>query len=139
EILLYGLGAGGAPTASAVVSDIVSATEYLLSKKKPLIGYPKVDEKSIRIKPIEQSVFKYYFRFTAVDQPGVLSKISGILGKYGISIASVVQIGRQKKKGAVPVVMLTHETLEKNVKEALKEIDNLEVVKAKTQRIRILD
>ncbi|MFN4196693.1 MAG: homoserine dehydrogenase [Caldimicrobium sp.] len=139
EILLYGLGAGGAPTASAVVSDIVTATEYLLSKKKPLISYPKEMEHSIQIKPIEQSVFKYYFRFTAVDQPGVLSKISGILGKYNISIASVIQIGRQKKKGAVPVVMLTHETIEKNVNEALKEIDNLEIVKAKTQRIRILD
>lgn len=139
EILLYGLGAGGEPTSSAVVSDIVSATEYLISQKSPLINYPIKNENTLPFRPMEQSVFKYYFRFSVLDQPGVLSKISGILGKNNISIASVVQIGRQKKKGAVPIVMLTHETEEKNVEIALKEIDNLEVVKAKTQKLRILE
>lgn len=139
EILLYGLGAGGEPTSSAVVSDIVSAAEYLLSQKSPIINYPLKTEKGLPLRPMEESVFRYYFRFTVVDQPGVLSKISGILGKHNISISSVVQIGRQKKRGAVPIVMLTHETVEKNVDLALKEIDNLEVVKAKTQKLRILE
>lgn len=138
EILLYGLGAGKEPTASAVVGDIVSAIEYLLSKKTPLIPYPS-NNRSFQIKPMRECVFKYYFRFSAIDRPGVLSKISGILGKYGISIASVVQIGRQKKRGAVPIVMLTHEAKEEKVEKALREIDTLEVLKGKTKRLRIIE
>lgn len=139
EILLYGLGAGSAPTASAVVSDIVEASSSLLYQNIQPLNFLYKNDASLVIRPMEESVFKYYFRFTVVDQPGVLAKISGILGKYGISIASVVQMGRQKKKGAVPIVMLTHETEEKKVNLALKEINKLDVVKAKTQRIRILD
>ncbi|MGC9141320.1 MAG: homoserine dehydrogenase [Caldimicrobium sp.] len=138
DILLYGLGAGKEPTASAVVSDIISATEYLLSKKSPLIPYPSIKE-DLKIKSIKECIFKYYFRFSAIDRPGVLSKIAGILGKYGISIASVVQIGRQKRKGAVPIVMLTHEAKEERVERALAEIDTLEVLKGKTKRLRIIE
>jgi homoserine dehydrogenase len=74
-----------------------------------------------------------------LDKPGVLSKISGILGKYGISIASVVQIGRQKGKGAVPIVMLTHETKEGLVSKALNEISKLDVVKGEVKKIRIFE
>ncbi|MEZ0343613.1 MAG: homoserine dehydrogenase [Caldimicrobium sp.] len=138
EILLYGLGAGREPTASAVVGDIVSAIEYLLSKKSPLIPYPSKNG-SVKIKPMKDCVFKYYFRFSAIDRPGVLSKISGILGKYGISIASVVQIGRQKKKGAVPIVMLTHEAKEEKVERALAEINTLDVLKGETKKLRIIE
>jgi len=138
DILLYGLGAGKEPTASAVVSDLVSAGEYLIHKRAPLLSYPQSTSHQLKILPISESLFRYYFRFTAVDRPGVLSKISGILGKYDISIASVVQIGRQIRKGAVPIVMLTHETQEKKVVDALNEIDKLDVVRAKTKRLRIL-
>lgn len=140
DILLYGLGAGKEPTASAVISDIVNAMEHINFKKEPFIKYPLVAEKLEKlIKPIEEVEFKYYIRFSALDKPGVLSKISGILGKYEISIASVVQIGRQKKKGSVPIVMLTHESKEKNLRKALREIDQLEVVTAFTKKIRIWD
>lgn len=138
EILLYGLGAGKEPTASAVVSDIITATEYMELKKSPLIAYPISKEKALSIKPIEEGIFKYYFRFSAIDRPGVLSKISGILGNHGISIASVVQMGRQIRKGAVPIVMLTHETKEAQVIKAIEEIDKLDIVKGKTKRLRIL-
>lgn len=140
DILLYGLGAGKEPTASAVVSDIIDAIEFSYFGKKPFIKYPLTKNNNFfNIRPIEEVEFKYYFRFSAIDKPGVLSKISGILGKNNISIASVVQIGRQKKKGSVPVVMLTHETKEKNVIKALKEIDKLDVVTAPTKKFRILD
>ena len=140
DILLYGLGAGKEPTASAVVSDIIDAIEYSYFKKKPFIKYPLTKNNDFfNIRSIEEVEFKYYFRFSAIDKPGVLSKISGILGKHNISIASVVQIGRQKKKGSVPVVMLTHETKEKNVNKALQEIDKLDVVTASTKKFRILE
>jgi len=140
DILLYGLGAGKEPTASAVVSDIIDAIEYSYFEKKPFIKYPLTKNNDFfNIRSIEEVEFKYYFRFSAIDKPGVLSKISGILGKHNISIASVVQIGRQKKKGSVPVVMLTHETKEKNVNKALQEIDKLDVVTASTKKFRILE
>jgi len=140
DILLYGLGAGGAPTASAVVSDIVDAIEFLTTGKRGLISYPRYEEEKLeRIRPIEECEFRYYFRFQALDKPGVLSKISGILGKYRISIASVVQIGRQKGKGAVPIVMLTHETKEGLVSKALSEISKLDVVKGEVKKIRIFE
>ena len=139
DVLLYGLGAGKEPTASAVVSDIVDAIEYSCLGKAPFIKYPLTKKNtSFKIKPMEEVEFNYYFRFFAIDKPGVLSKISGILGKYNISIASVVQVGRQKKKGSVPIVMLTHETREKNVIKALQEIDKLDVVTSPTKRLRIL-
>ena len=140
NMLLYGLGAGGAPTASAVVSDIVEAIEHLTTGKKSLINYPKFDEKRLEsIRPIEECEFRYYFRFQAVDKPGVLSKISGILGKHGISIASVVQIGRQKGRGTVPIVMLTHETKEGLVVKAMDEISQLDVVQGEVKKIRIFE
>jgi homoserine dehydrogenase len=140
DVLLYGLGAGKEPTASAVVSDLITAIEFSFFKKKPFIKYPLTfDKKRYKIKPMEDVEFKYYFRFSAIDKPGVLSKISGVLGKYNISIASVVQIGRQKKKQAVPIVMLTHEAKERNVLKALQEIDSLEVVSAPTKKYRIMD
>jgi len=138
DILLYGLGAGGEPTASAVVSDIIDGIKHIFSKKGISTNLPftKSDFK-YKIRSIEEVEFKYYFKFSAIDRPGVLSKISGILGKYKISIASVVQIGRQKKRGSVPIVMLTHETKEKNVLKALKEIDMLDVVTSPTKMFRI--
>jgi homoserine dehydrogenase len=87
---------------------------------------------------MEELVLTYYFRFAAVDRPGVLSTISGILGNHEISIAAVIQKGRQEK-GSVPVVMMTHEARERDVRLALTEIDKLPVVTAPTRLIRVED
>ena len=92
--------------------------------------------KDARIKPMEDITSRYYFRFSALDRPGVLSKISGILGNYNISIAQVIQKGR-KIGEAVPLVVLSHEAKEKNVRQALEEIDRLEVVMGSTAFIRV--
>ena len=81
---------------------------------------------------------KYYFRFSALDRPGVLSKISGILGENNISIATVIQKARGEG-GAVPIVMTTYMAQEKNVRQALKKIDKLDMVLDKTILIRIED
>jgi homoserine dehydrogenase len=88
------------------------------------------------IKAMEEVVTPYYLRFTAVDRPGVLSKVSGILGEHEISIASVIQKGR-KVKEAVPIVMMTHEAKEKNVRQALRALDGLDIIQAKTTLIRV--
>ena len=139
NVLFYGLGAGMMPAGSAVVSDVVNLSRNLIkgvTQRVPLLSYlPEKREKKL-ILPIDELICKYYFRFSAVDKPGVLSKISGILGDHEISIESVMQKGR-KINGQVPIVMLTHEAKEANVKAALNEIEKIEVVKAKPVFIRI--
>lgn len=134
--LYYGRGAGSVPTGSAVVSDIVDIARNI---QKNAIGrvptIPKIS-RDTRIKKIDDVISKYYFRFSALDRPGVLSKISGILGNYNISIASVIQKGR-KIGEAVPLVVLTHEAKEKDVRQAVNEIDQLSVVMDKTVFIRV--
>ena len=88
--------------------------------------------------PMSEIVTHYYFRFAALDRPGVLSKISGILGSHDISIQSMQQKGR-KTDGSVPVVMVSHRAKEADVQKAIAEIDNLDVVGEKTVLIRIED
>jgi homoserine dehydrogenase len=90
------------------------------------------------LKPMEEVVTTYYFRFSALDSPGVLSKISGVLGAHGISISAVIQKGREIH-GAVPIVMLTHEAKEAHVRAALAEMDQLGVLRDKTVLIRVED
>jgi len=141
SVFLYGQGAGMMPTASAVVSDIVDIARDLImcaSCRVPARSLREDVIEDIRIMPMDDIMTNYYFRFSAVDRPGVLSKIAGILGSRNISIASVIQKGR-KQVGAVPVVMTTHKSREIDVREALAEIDRLDIVQGKTVLIRIED
>jgi homoserine dehydrogenase len=137
--LYYGLGAGKRPTGSAVVSDLIHLSRQLITGGRnlvPPLAYARCTGEEISIRPIEELQTSYYFRFSALDRPGVLSKISGILGEYGISIYSVIQKGRQIN-GSVPVVMLTHEASESSVKKALLQMDRIEVLTGKTIVIRV--
>ncbi len=139
EVMLYGQGAGMMPTGSAVASDLVDLGRDLLVGSGVRIPPLACDGKAVvhrEIKPMDELVINYYFRFSAMDRPGVLSKISGILGSHDISIASVIQKGRQIR-GSVPVVMMTHEAKERDVRLALAEIDELPVVTAPTRLIRV--
>jgi homoserine dehydrogenase len=141
DILLYGRGAGMMPTASAVLSDLVDLARNLMSGsagRVPALAFQAEMIRPIPILPIDQISSHYYFRFSALDRPGVLSSISGILGTHGISIQSVHQKGR-KTNGAVPVVMLSHRAREADVKKALTEIGALDVTAAKPVLIRIED
>jgi homoserine dehydrogenase len=139
NIMLYGMGAGMMPTGSAVVSDLIDLARDIVGNtpgRVPALAFRHEKLHDIPIRSISELSTCYYFRFAAFDRPGVLSKVSGILGKNDISIAAVIQKGREVE-GAVPIVMLTHEALEKNVRNALDEIDRLDVVVAPTQFIRI--
>jgi len=133
ESLLFGKGAGMNPTASSVISDIISIGKNILCGAKPspfLMG----PDKELQLQSDFES--RYYFRFTALDQPGVLARIAEILGKYGISIASCIQ-KEEKPKKAVPVVVLTHRAKESAVKAAISAIDRLPAIKAKTVLLRL--
>jgi homoserine dehydrogenase len=137
--LYYGLGAGKRPTGSAVVSDIISLARQITLKVNglaPPVPYARSQGRKVRIEPMEKLVTAYYFRVSALDRPGVLSRIAGILGEHEISISSVIQKGREVN-GSVPVVMLTHEALESNAQRAISLIDGLDVVTDKTVMVRV--
>jgi homoserine dehydrogenase len=140
-ILLYGQGAGMMPTASAVVSDIIDLARNLICRvpgRVPPLGWESALATRRLIKPINDLVTNYYLRFSALDQPGVLSQVSGILGKHNISIAAVIQKGREVA-GTVPIVMITHEAREADARQAMAEIDELPIVSPPTVFYRIED
>jgi len=139
DIMLYGKGAGQMPAASAVVSDIIFLSRQVANGaagKVPYITYdPSKTPKVIEDSECEGS---YYLRFMTADKPGVLSRISGILGKFGVSIASVYQEEPlTKRRRGVPIIMLTHGTTLEGAVKALKQIDSLSIIKAKSVMFRI--
>jgi homoserine dehydrogenase len=141
DIMLYGRGAGMMPTASAVISDVVDIARNLMAEttcRIPALSYQRNHIQNIKIMSMDEIVTHYYFRFAALDRPGVLSKISGVLGKHDISIQSVQQKGR-KTDGSVPVVMVSHLAKEVDVQKALAEIRELDVVSDRPVLIRIED
>lgn len=138
--LYYGRGAGDMPTGSAVVSDVVDIARSIADGTGKGMFMPAASGKTRAAKLLKMDDVRsmYYFRFSAIDKPGVLSKISGILGKRNISIASVIQKGRRLGR-AVPLVVLTHQAREKDVLTAVKEINRLSNVAGKTVFIRVED
>ncbi|MDO8140284.1 MAG: homoserine dehydrogenase, partial [Candidatus Brocadiales bacterium] len=136
EIMLYGRGAGQMPTASAVVADLVDVAlgraGITFNAMKTFSGRCE----RIPIADILQIKTRYYLRFSVVDKPGVLAKISGILGNYEISIASVIQ-HKAKESGNVPLVIMTHLAEEGNLQKALTEIKRLDVIKDNTKFLRV--
>ena len=123
-----------------MVSDLVELGRNILVQAKRPQGSPssyrKASIERIPLKKIDEVVTPYYMRIRGLDRPGVLSKISGVLGKNDISISAVMQKGR-RVKGECSVVMMTHEAKERNVHRALKEIDHLNIILGKTMLIRV--
>ncbi|MEK7702910.1 MAG: homoserine dehydrogenase [Nitrospirota bacterium] len=164
ETLFYGRGAGLAPTGAAVVSDLIDIARNIRQRAEanvtspvgrgkypntvtsdktnpfpsrvPHTGTLSAHRTILPIQPMEQIESRYYLRFMVEDQPGVLSKISGVLGRHHISIASVIQ-QRRKESSAVPLVMMTHRSREKDIQSALRTINQSEWVYKPTTLIRV--
>jgi homoserine dehydrogenase len=138
--LFYGAGAGELPTASAVVADLMEIARDVQRRSSgrvaPLSYLPGVLAPKPLL-PLGELRGPVYLRFTAVDRPGVLAHITGVLGEYEISIESVIQKGRAGAAGSVPVLMQTHPARELALRAALEEIDRLPDVTAPTRVIRI--
>lgn len=136
DLLFYGPGAGQLSAASAVVADIADLTQYVNAGLfRPTFNI--TGDKSIKkLRKIDDFESKYYIRFIALDKPGVLANVSGILAKFGISIASVTQKEKSKAQ-VVPIVMVVHNAKEKNLRCALMAIDALNAIKEKSVAIRI--
>ena len=133
--LFYGRGAGQQPTASAVLADITDIARHIAlgSVREFRAGYPH--QRIRRLRRMDAIESRYYMRFQVIDKPGVLARIAGILGRYHISIASVHQKERRYAR-VVPVVMMTHDAREADVRRALHTIDRMGVVKSNTVAIR---
>ncbi|MBI5454480.1 MAG: homoserine dehydrogenase, partial [Deltaproteobacteria bacterium] len=139
SVMLYGLGAGMMPTASAVVADLMDIARNMrkgISERITPLAYTAEAVKDVALKPIDALEIPYYIRFLAVDKPGALSKISGVLGAHNISISSVIQKDR-KIGGAVPLVILTHNALERELRSAIEEIQKMDIIHDKIVYIRI--
>jgi homoserine dehydrogenase len=142
DVIFYGKGAGQLPAASAVVSDIIFLSRQIANGTAGEIPYVTYEPgKKLRIKPAEKSVGRYYIRFNTIDRPGVLSKISGILGAHGVSIASVYQKQPppRRARNRVPIIILTHKALYGDLIKAIREIDLLKTTLSKTVRYKIFD
>ncbi|HEX9022176.1 MAG TPA: homoserine dehydrogenase [Nitrospirota bacterium] len=135
--MFYGRGAGDMPTGSAVVSDIIEIGRDILAGcagRSPVTAFR--ERKALAIRRMDDISSCYYLRFSALDKPGVLSRITGVLGRNNISISSMIQKGR-KVDEAVPVVMMTHEAVERDVRKALDEINTMDCVSGATVVIRV--
>ncbi|OGX29733.1 MAG: homoserine dehydrogenase [Omnitrophica WOR_2 bacterium RIFCSPHIGHO2_02_FULL_67_20] len=134
--LFYGRGAGQNPAASSVVSDIADVARTIASGSRPRIPLGgRRGRGALRLRRVGNVETRYYMRFLVTDKPGVLATIAGVLGRHHISIASVHQKERRAAR-VVPVVMMTHEAKESNVRRALQQIDRLGFVKQPTVTIR---
>ena len=140
--MYYGRGAGGMPTASAVVADLSAVAMGTAQRAFEQLGiWPDLAPQANQL-PIDEVRSRYYIRVMAEDRPGVLAQVATLLGRHGISISSVLQ--HEASDGAalatgVPVVITTHRSQEGNVRTALGEVDALEAIKAASVCIGIVD
>jgi homoserine dehydrogenase len=139
RVMLSGRGAGKMPTASAVISDIIYIARNIaigVAGKVPSVAYDVDRVETRRLVPPDEIRNRYFLRFTAVDQPGVLARIASILAEHGISISSVAQNERQKGS-SVPVYLSTYTAQEKAMREAVTAIEAMPAVKQGTLMMRL--
>jgi homoserine dehydrogenase len=135
SILWVGRGAGAEPTASAVVSDLVTLAR---GTKPQTFGIPSAHLGQSRALPPSACMGRYYVRLMVDDRPGVIAEVTAILRDFRVSMESFLQHGRAEQGEAVPVVFTTHETTESSMLESLAQIEKLECVRQKPALMRVL-
>jgi len=138
--LYYGAGAGAEPTASAVVADVIDVVRALTTDPENRVPHLAFQADSLADIPVlSPDSFKtaYYLRLTAEDKPGVLADVTKILADHHISIEAIIQKEPQLNKTAVPIILLTQITLEKEMNAAIAKIEALKTVTGKVNRIRL--
>ncbi|MFL0799068.1 MAG: homoserine dehydrogenase [Agarilytica sp.] len=138
--LYYGAGAGSEATASAVIADIVRVSRTTGVKNDVSVshlGFEADSLKNLNVLPIEETETAYYLRISALDKPGVLSRVTQILSDAGISIEALIQKEPNDGQDHVPVILLTNRAIEKDIISAIKSIEALDSVEGKIVRIRV--
>lgn len=138
QVMFYGPGAGSGPTASAVVSDILTIAAILKTETEP-IPHPLLScthQHYCAIAPMEELVTRFYTRFLTNDTPGVIGNLGTSFGNHGVSLESIVQIGMRDNQAEIVVV--THNVSEGNFLNALAEIRQLNAVMSIPSVLRVL-
>jgi homoserine dehydrogenase len=139
SVFFQGLGAGQQPTASAVVGDVIDTILGRTAITFRILNLWNSDKPSITIKSPNEFFGKSYLRFSVQDQPGVMHEISGVLGNWGISIASMIQHEPENKtdnKSAV-LILTTHEAREGDLLKAINQLEQLHTLHGKVVRLRV--
>ena len=136
DTLFYGRGAGKDATASAVLSDVADAALDLKNGGKARIAPFVAHAKAGRVMPMDEIVSRYYVRFSVVDQPGVLAKISTIFAAAKIGISSVIQPEGHEGE-SVPLIFMIHDAPNAAMRKALAKISKLPAVKGKPVMFRV--
>lgn len=139
DMFFHGQGAGQMPTASAVVADMIDTAAGRTDITFRRLELWSDRESKIDLLPFEQTTGRFYMRFLVADEPGVLSQITGILGKHMISIASIIQheATNDSLPRKVPLVIMTHEAQERDARLANEEIRKLSSVSPQCVRLRV--
>ncbi len=138
--LYYGAGAGAEPTGSAVVADIVDVVRALTSdptNRVPHLAFQPGSLAELPIMPMGDVVTAAYLRMRVENRPGVLAAITRIFGDRGISIDTVLQKGHDEVNGEVTIIMLTQETPDRNLADAISDVEGLSAVDGKVNLIRL--
>jgi homoserine dehydrogenase len=138
--LYYGAGAGAEPTASAVVADIVDVVRTLTSdpeNRVPHLAFQPGAISDIPILSIEAVETAYYLRLSAEDRPGVLADVTRILANHDISIEAIIQKEPPDGESQLPVILLTHKVRERELNEAIAQIEALPTIGGAVKRIRL--
>jgi len=138
--LYYGAGAGADPTASSVVADVIDVARALTSdpeNRVPHLAFQSDAIKDIPILSPDRFKSAYYLRLNAEDKPGVLADVTKILADHQISIEAIIQKEPLANETAVPIILLTQVTLEKEMNDAIRKIEALPTVTGQVCRIRL--
>jgi homoserine dehydrogenase len=138
--LYYGKGAGAEPTASAVIADLVDVARTHTADPEhrvPHLAFQPDSVVELPILPLSEVITSYYLRLRVEDKPGVLADITRILADHQISIDAMIQREPDEGEEQTDIIMLTHQTREKNVDAAIARIESLTVVKGKITRLRL--
>ncbi len=138
--LYYGAGAGSEPTASAVVADVVDVARTLTAEPRHRVPYLAFQQDALLdhpVMPIGDIESAYYLRMSAIDKPGVLSRVAQIFSDAGISIEALIQKEPAEGENHVPLIMLTNRTLERKMNEAVAQIEALDSTIGEITRLRV--
>ena len=136
QALYYGRGAGREPTASTVLSDVGDIVRNIVSDSMGRVPAITLAADPVTLKPLSDVVTRYYLRMSVADDAGVMARITSAFGTRNISIAAALQKG-DCVNGYVPVVYMTHEARESDIRAALAEISAMDVVETPPVVLRI--
>jgi homoserine dehydrogenase len=131
NLMFYGRGAGGTPTASAVLGDIIDAAANLRTGSAASLG----TFRPARIRPIDDVESEYYLQLEVIDQPGVLAQVAQVFGRHGVSIRSMEQDGLGER---ARIIFITHSAREADVQATLADLRHLDAVRQVNGLLRVI-